>query len=150
PFLAMISTTFRRGEVLTGVLAFLAYALGMALTVGVAAMAVALLGSSATGTIRRILPHINRIGGTLVLITGLYVVYYGYYEIRLFFAGGSADDPIIGAAGAVQGWLSDRVDVLGAWPLVGILVMFVAVALLWRVRTRRRSRPAVEEASTPA
>ncbi|MGB0972210.1 MAG: cytochrome c biogenesis CcdA family protein [Mycobacterium sp.] len=150
PFLAMIGTTFRRGEVLTGMLAFLAYAVGMALTVGVAAMAVALLGSSATGTIRRILPHINRIGGTLVLVTGLYVVYYGYYEIQLFFAGGSANDPIIEAAGAVQGWLSDRVDVLGAWPLVGIVAIFVTVALLWRIRTRRGSSAAVEEASSSA
>jgi len=150
PFLAMISTTFRRGEVLTGILAFLAYAVGMALTVGVAALAVALLGSSATGTIRRILPYINRIGGTLVLLTGLYVVYYGYYEIRLFFAGGSADDPIIEAAGAIQGWLSGRVDDLGAWPLVGIVAILVAGALLWRVRTQRRSGTAVEETSTPA
>lgn len=44
PFLAVIGTTFRQGEMLTGMLAFLAYAVGMALTVGVAAIAVALLG----------------------------------------------------------------------------------------------------------
>lgn len=45
PFLAVIGTTFRQGEMLTGMLAFLAYAVGMALTVGVAAIAVALLGA---------------------------------------------------------------------------------------------------------
>lgn len=138
PFLAVIGTTFRRGDVVTGILAFLAYAVGMALTVGVAALAVALLGSSAAGWIRRILPYINRIAGAIVLLTGLYVTYYGYYEIRLFFADGDANDPIIEGAGAVQNWLAGRVDVLGAWPLAIVLVAIVAVALLWRVRTRRR------------
>lgn len=138
PFLAVIGTTFRRGDVVTGILAFLAYAVGMALTVGVAALAVALLGSSAAGWIRRILPYINRIAGAIVLLTGLYVTYYGYYEIRLFFADGDANDPIIEGAGAVQNWLAGRVDVLGAWPLAVVLLAIVAVALLWRVRTRRR------------
>ncbi len=137
PFLAVIGTTFRRGDMVTGMLAFLAYAVGMALTVGVAALAVALLGSSATGSIRRILPYINRIAGTIVLLTGLYVTYYGYYEIRLFFTGGSANDPIIEGAAAIQSWLAHGVDMLGAWPLVGIVGILVVVAFLWRVRSRR-------------
>ncbi|MCH9668469.1 MAG: cytochrome c biogenesis protein CcdA [Actinomycetia bacterium] len=138
PFLAVIGTTFRQGDVVTGMLAFLAYAVGMALTVGVAAFAVALLGSSAAGGIRRILPHINRIAGVVVLLTGLYVTYYGHYEIRLFFANGDASDPIIEGAGAVQNWLAGRVDMLGAWPLLVVLVALAGVALLWGVRARRR------------
>jgi cytochrome c biogenesis protein CcdA len=137
PFLAVIGTTFRRGDVLTGMLAFVAYAVGMALTVGVAALAVALLGSSATGSIRRILPHINRIAGTIVLLTGLYVSYYGYYEIRLFFSDGSANDPIVDGAAAIQSRLADGVDVVGAWPLLGIVAILLIVALLWHVRSRR-------------
>lgn len=148
PFLAVIGTTFRRGDVVTGILAFFAYAVGMALTVGVAALAVALLGSSAAGGIRRILPYINRIAGAIVLLTGLYVTYYGYYEIRLFFADGDANDPIIEGAGAVQNWLAGRVDVLGAWPLAVVLLAIVAVALLWRVRTRRR-QPREVDGVTP-
>ena len=136
PFLAVIGTTFRQGDMVTGMLAFLAYGVGMALTVGAAALAVALLGSSATGTIRRILPHINRIAGTIVLLTGLYVTYYGYYEIRLFFADGSANDPIIEGAARVQSWLAHGVDMLGAWPLAGTVGIVLVVALLWGVHSR--------------
>ncbi len=139
PFLAVIGTTFRQGDLATGVLAFLAYAAGMALTVGVAAFAVALLGSSGAASIRRILPHINRIAGAVVLLTGLYVTYYGYYEIRLFFAEGSANDPIIEGAAAIQSRLARGVDTLGVWPLAGIAAATVAVALLRRVRTRSGS-----------
>ena len=33
------------------------------------------------------------------LVTGAYVAYYGYYELRLFHADGSPADPVIEAAG---------------------------------------------------
>jgi cytochrome c biogenesis protein CcdA len=138
PFLALISTTFRHGSTVTGVVAFLVYAGGMAVTVGVAALAVAFVGSSAAGVIRRILPYIGRIAGAVVLLIGLYVTYYGYYEIRLYFTDASADDPIIEAAGAVQTWLFRRVDSVGVWPLLGILAVLAATALGWRTLTRRR------------
>jgi cytochrome c biogenesis protein CcdA len=140
PFLAVIGTTFRQGSILTGVLAFVVYAAGMAITVGVAALTVALIGSSAAGAIRRIMPHIGRIAGVIVLLTGLYVTYYGYYEIRLFFTDAGPDDPIVEAAGAVQSWLVRLVDTVGVWPLVGALAALAAVAVVWRALLRRRQR----------
>lgn len=136
PFLAVISTTFQQGSALAGVLAFVAYAAGMSITVGVAALAVALAGSSATSALRRVLPYVGRIAGVIVLLTGLYVTYYGYYEIRLYFAGAEADDPVIHAAGAVQSWLADRVDALGVWPLLGATVALVLVSIVSIRRTR--------------
>ncbi len=140
PFLALISTTFHHGSTLSGVLAFVVYAGGMAITVGVAALAVAFAGSSATGMIRRILPYVGRLAGAVVLLTGLYVTYYGYYEIRLYFTDASPDDPIIQAAGALQTWLVRRVEAVGVWPLLGVLVALWASALAWRILTRRKTR----------
>jgi cytochrome c biogenesis protein CcdA len=141
PFLAVITASFAQGSVLTGVLAFVTYGLGMSITVGVAAMAVALAGASAASSFRRILPHIGRIVGAVVLLTGLYVTYYGYYEIRLFFTDAGPNDPIIEAAAVVQGWLARQVNALGAMPLLGVLVALVVVAAVgWRVQARRRER----------
>ncbi|KAA1246034.1 cytochrome c biogenesis protein CcdA, partial [Mycobacterium simiae] len=131
PFLAVISTTFKQGSVLSGVLAFLAYAVGMTITVGVAALAVALAGSSATTAFRRVLPFVGRIVGAVVLLTGLYVMYYGYYEIRLYFAAAEPHDPVIQTAGAVQDWLIRLVDGLSAWSLVGASAALVAVGVGW-------------------
>lgn len=138
PFLAVISTTFQQGSPLEGVLAFIAYAAGMSITVGVAALAVALAGSSATSALRRVLPYVGRIAGVIVLLTGLYVTYYGYYEIRVYFSGADAEDPVIHAAAVVQSWLADRVDALGVWPLLGAIVVLAAVALGRRALSRRR------------
>lgn len=139
PFLAVLSMTFNRGSILTGILAFIAYAGGMTVTVGVAALAVALAGSAATGALRRILPHVGRIAGIVVLLTGIYVTYYGYYEIRLYFTNASPDDPVINGAGVVQGWLARQVDTLGVWPLLGVLLALVATAIGWRIVTRHRA-----------
>ncbi len=141
PFLAMIGATFRRGDIVTGVLGFLAYAAGMSITVGVAALAVALVGPGAGAGIRRMLPYINRIAGVVVLLTGLYVTYYGVYEIRLFFGGGDAADPVVEGAAVVQGWLARGVDALGAGPLLGALAALIGVGAVWQVRRRRSPVP---------
>ena len=40
--------------------------------------------SAVVNRLRRILPYVNRISGVLLVIVGLYVGYYGVYELRLF------------------------------------------------------------------
>jgi cytochrome c biogenesis protein CcdA len=138
PFLAVISTTFQRGSTVTGVLAFVAYALGMSITVGAAALAVAVAGASATSALRRVLPHVGRIAGVIVLLTGLYVTYYGYYELRLYFTGAGTDDVVVRTAGAVQSWLAGWVDDLGAGPLLAVIGLLVAVVVgRWALARRR-------------
>ncbi|SKV11233.1 putative integral membrane transporter [Mycobacteroides abscessus subsp. abscessus] len=137
PFLAVISTTFKQGSIVSGVLAFIAYGAGMTVTVGVAALAVALLGNSVQATMRKVLPYVGRIAGVIVLLTGLYVAYYGYYEIRLNFGDGSADDPVINAAGAVQTWLVGAVDATGVWPPIGGIALIVAVAAVSSYAVRK-------------
>jgi hypothetical protein len=142
PFLAAISAAFSHGSALAGVLAFLAYAAGMTITVGVAALAVAIAGSSAAGIARRILPHAGRIAGVIVLATGLYVTYYGYYEIRLYFTNASPSDPIVNAAAAVAGWLVRQVDIVGVWGLLAAFILLIALPVGWRAFARRGDRAA--------
>jgi hypothetical protein len=108
--------------------------------VGVLAVSVALANSALIDRIRRILPHLNRISGVVLIVVGLYVGYYGLYEIRLFSAGGSAQDPVINAAGRIQRHLSGWVYEHGVWPWVlAVGLLALAVAVVWARRRRRRS-----------
>jgi len=136
PFLAVTGSSLRRGSPAQGVLVYLAYAAGIALVVGVLAVAVALASASVVDRMRAVLPYVNRVSGLILVVVGLYVGYYGVYEIRLFTAGGSADDPVISAAGRLQRALAGWVYQHGAWPwlLVGGLLL-AAAAVTW---TRRR------------
>ena len=139
PFLAVTGSSLRTGSLLDGVLVYVAYAAGITLVVGVLAVAVALANSALIDRIRRVLPYLNRTSGAVLIVVGLYVGYYGLYEIRLFHGGGSAQDPVIGAAGRIQRALAGWVYQHGAWPwLLAVGLLTVAGGALW-VRRRRRT-----------
>ena len=140
PFLAVTTASFRAGSVVGGVTAYLAYGAGMALVVGVAATAVALAGTTVITGARRLLPYVNRIGGALLILVGVYVGYYGVYELRLFFGGGDAQDAVIAAAGAIQQSLAGFVDGIGVVPLLAVLTLLVLGAVLLGKRVTNKSR----------
>lgn len=139
PFLAVTGSALRSGSPLSGVAVYAAYAAGIALVVGVLAVAVAVGSSALIARMRRILPYVNRIGGVVMVVVGLYVAYYGWFELRLF-ADGSPDDPVIAAAGRVQRVLAGWVYQHGAWPWVLGLVAVTALAGGWTLLRRRAAR----------
>lgn len=139
PFLAVTAASFRSGLIVNGLLTYLVYAAGMSLIVGVLAIAAAFANPVGVYRMRRILPYVNRFGGALVLLVGLYVGYYGVYEVRIFNGTASPDDPVITAAGRIQGALATWVHGHGGYPwLVAMLVLLLsAFALAWTRRLRR-------------
>ncbi len=147
PFLAVTGAAFRDGSVLGGVSVYLAYAGGFTLVVGALAVAAALASSAVADRMRRMMPYVNRIGGALLVVVGIYVAYYGIYEVRLFSAGGSPNDPVIAAAGRLQGAIAAWTHNHGAWPWLLALAALLVAALLGAWRTtgawrRRRVDPA--------
>jgi cytochrome c biogenesis protein CcdA len=144
PFLAVTAAGLRGGSVLRGVSVYVAYAGGFTLVVGVLAVAAALASSAAVERMRRIVPYVNRISGALLVIVGLYVSYYGLYEIRLFTGDGNPEDSVIAAAGRVQGAIAGWVHQHGAWPWLVALAVLTIAALggAWRVSATAKYRRA--------
>ena len=144
PFLAV--TGIGAGSSRGGVPAVLAYTAGLTLIVGTLAVSSALAGAGVVDRLRRIMPYLNRISGALLILVGAYVAYYGWYELRLFTAGGDGQDPVIAAAGRLQGTLAGWVYRHGAWPwLVGLAVLLLGAAAWtwrWRWATARSSSEA--------
>ena len=138
PFLAVAGTSLRGGDVLEGVAAFVAYAAGMGLVVTALAVATALASTAVTSRARSLLPHISRIGGALLVLVGLYVTYYGVYELRLFLGGADPADPVVDAAGAVQNALVNWLTAVGPVPPLLLLMALLAGATLL-VRRRRKA-----------
>jgi hypothetical protein len=85
------------------------------------------------------LPFVNRISGALLVLVGLYVAYYGVYELRLFDAKANPEDAVITWAGRLQGALAGWVHQHGVLPWAVALVVLVAGALAgaWYRRARR-------------
>jgi cytochrome c biogenesis protein CcdA len=140
PFLAVTAAGLRSGSVLAGVSIYLAYVAGLTLVVGVLALAAATASSALADRLRRIVPFVNRITGVLLVLVGLYVAYYGVYELRLFSATrATPPDALIAAAGRLQGALAGLVHRLGGWPWAVALVVLAVGALAgaWYRRARR-------------
>jgi cytochrome c biogenesis protein CcdA len=152
PFLAVTAAGFRAGfrggSVFGGVAIYVAYVAGLTLIVGVLAVGAATASSALADRLRRLLPLVNRISGGLLVLVGLYVGYYGFYELRLFSATTSADsisqDAVITAAGRLQGVLAGWVHQHGAWPWAVALIALVSGALVSARYARvRRQAPTV-------
>nr|WP_203416944.1 cytochrome c biogenesis protein CcdA [Jiangella ureilytica] len=149
PFLALATSTFASSGVVGGLVAFVAYGVGMGLVVGILATAVALGGDAIVRRARRLLPYVSRASGVLLILAGGYVAYYGVYELRVY-AGGDPEDPVIDAALTIQGQVSGFVADLGPrWlAVIGLVavVVVLAAASAGRLthaarRSRRRSGP---------
>jgi len=139
PFLAILTSTTRTSGTLPGILVLVTYGLGMALVVGVLAFAVALARDAVVARVRRVLPYVDRLSGALLVVAGLYVAWYGWYEIRVF-SGATTSDPVVDNALGVQSWLARTVDGLGPLLLLGGLGVLAAALVLIRRRGRRLTR----------
>jgi cytochrome c biogenesis protein CcdA len=139
PFLALTGAGVRSGPVSQTMWVYLAYAAGFALVVGALAIAAAFASSALTDRIRSVLPFVNRISGTLLVVVGCYVGYYGVYEARISGRGVNPADPVIIAAGRLQGAVAGWVYRHGAAPWLVVLsaLMLGALAWIWVARARR-------------
>jgi cytochrome c biogenesis protein CcdA len=140
PFLAVTGAGLRGGSIVGSVAIYLAYIGGLTLVVGALAVAVATASSALTERIRRILPFISRISGAVLVLVGLYVGYYGLFELALI-NGAKADpeDAVITTAGRLQGLFAGWVHQHGAWPwAVALLALVVGAVASTRYRRARR------------
>ncbi|OBG64205.1 hypothetical protein A9X03_01600 [Mycobacterium sp. E1715] len=139
PFLAVTAAGLRGGSIVTAVAIYLAYIGGLTLVVGVLAVAAATASSAMVDHLRRILPIVDRISGALLVLVGVYVCYYGAYEVRLLGANADPRDAVITAAGRVQGALAGWVHQHGVWPWA-VAALALTALVVGGARYRRAKR----------
>lgn len=126
-FLAYVSSTFGQSWA-TGLTQLAGFAAGFTLVLVALSVSVALARGSLARTARRASAYASRIAGGLLVVTGIYLVWYGYTELRLASGGGS--DPVVDR---VTGWsadLSSAVQSAGGVAVGLALAVFVTVAAL--------------------
>jgi len=127
PFLAVVVASLRTGagSVPAGIALFGAYALGMGLTVGLAAVTIALARTSLLRRIRRAGEATARASGVLLVLCGCWVAYYGWHELRVF-DGDLRASAAIRLGHAVQMWVAATVQGIGVVGVGALLVGVVA------------------------
>ncbi|MGA9715841.1 MAG: cytochrome c biogenesis CcdA family protein [Aeromicrobium sp.] len=147
PFLAVTFSTFRSDSVWAGILSYVAYAAGMTVLVGVLAVSAALASSGAVGRARALMPIIGRVGGAVMVLTGLYVAYYGVIELRTNFGGASASDPIVDAFIGVQSVVSRAAGRVPGWVWGVAAIVLVTGAAIRLRRTDVAQQEGVRDAA---
>jgi cytochrome c-type biogenesis protein len=139
-FLGVTTATFDKENVVSGVAVFIVYALGMGSLVVFLTIATALARTSVARSLRRVLPFVHRVSALLLLASGLYVAYYGWYELRI--RSKIRRDPVVDYFTRRQAQLSNWITDVGATRLglVFGLVIAAAVAAPLLNRRRRHSR----------
>jgi hypothetical protein len=138
-FLIAVVSTFERGDALAGLAVFGAYTAGMAAVLGTLTVGMALAQGALVARLRGVLPHVQRIAGSLLAVAGAYVAYYGWYDIRTEQGRNVPTGPI-DAVGEWSGRATEWVDGLGNGPIVLAGAALAAVAIGLRA-TRRRPDP---------
>lgn len=75
-FLTVVAGQVTTGDILSGSVTFLAYGFGMALVLVAVTVALALGKTSILGRFRSLLKHVNTISGVILIVAGLYIVWF--------------------------------------------------------------------------
>ena len=138
-FLAAVVYVFGDGGSgpVRGGAAALAYAAGMGLVLTTLALLAGLVGTATTARLRSWTRHVGRVSGALVLVTGAYVLWYGWVEAATLRGGSVAAGPVAWVA-AASGWVSRWLTSLGpaasAAVALGVFALAVAVGTMARRR----------------
>lgn len=133
-FIAIVSTTLEGSNFASSVLTFVAYGLGMGLTLAILTIGVALARSGVLRAMRRLMPHVNRISGVLLILAGAFVSYYAWVEVQELNGGDSSR--VVGWSRDLQSALQNWVERVGAGRLAlgGLIVVAAAVAIAFVAR----------------
>jgi cytochrome c-type biogenesis protein len=82
-FFGIVVGSFTSRNVAEGTLVFLAYGAGMGLVVLVLTMGIALARNEVATFYRRFLPYVNKVSGGFLLLAGVFLIFYGWWEIQV-------------------------------------------------------------------
>jgi cytochrome c-type biogenesis protein len=100
PVFLVVAGTVTRSNLVSGVLAFLAYGLGMSLVLVTLTVAIALARQSMVRALRAAMRHVDRVAGVMLIVAGAYIAYYWATDLDRDPGDGAPGGPI----GAVYDW----------------------------------------------
>lgn len=139
-FLAVVAGSIQRTNLVSGVLLFLVYGLGMSLVLVVVTLALALGKQRLVGWLRRSARSINRVSGAILLLAGGYIVWFWTANLN---------DPLAasGPITTVDRWSSQFTQLIGDRPLLwgATFGAITLAAVVYLVVARRNSREGADQ-----
>jgi cytochrome c biogenesis protein CcdA len=141
PFVLTVLGSFTRDGTASGVLMIVAYGLGMGLLLTTLTVTLALARGGLLRGLRSALRWIDAVAGVLLVLAGIYLVYYWWYD--LVSDTGVRDV----AGGGLSSWFQQRADDIAIWlndrgaGFLALVLGAVVVAAVAAVVAHRPRRP---------
>jgi hypothetical protein len=132
-FLLHVAGSFGRDGIVDGIAVYLAYAAGMAAVITSLTLSLALARGGLARHLRRLLPHVDRIGALALLLGGTYLIVYGIYEIRILGNSTIGSNRIVDAVTDLQSHLTNWAVGIGGLRLGLALWLVVATLVVWGI-----------------
>lgn len=134
PFLVAVSGSVSNAGVAGASLwAFVAYALGMASVILFLTMALAAGRRGVANKMRSLLPIINRISGVLLVLAGVYLVGYGWFQKDPINNGNGAVDYVESIQADVVNWINNELGAERAGLIMlGVAGLLAVGAMAWK------------------
>ena len=139
-FVLAVAPTFREENFASGIASFVLYGLGMGTVVIFLTIATALAKTSLVKGLRSMMPYVNRISGCLLVPTGLYLAYYGWFALRVQ-QGRVTSDPIVSFFERIQNNAQNWITDIGPVRLGLIMTVLIGGVLVSAYLLRQRSAP---------
>jgi cytochrome c biogenesis protein CcdA len=139
-FVLAVAPTFREENFASGIASFVLYGLGMGTVVIFLTIATALAKTSLVKALRSMVPYVNRIAGCLLVPTGLYLAYYGWFALRVQ-QGRVTSDPIVSFFESIQNNAQNWITDVGPVRLGLIMTVLISGVLATAYLLRQRSSP---------
>jgi cytochrome c-type biogenesis protein len=143
-FATTVVAASRTKSFLSSMLVYLSYSLGMALVLISLTIAVAFAQQAMVRGMRKILPYVDRVSGALLIIGGLYIAYYGYFEYRTIVRGDKVSEGPVGLVTDMSQRVTQLVDTFSTTTFV-IIAVLLGVAVVGIAFRARSQRPVPEE-----
>jgi len=137
-FLAIVGLSSRSSNVLSGWSVFLAYAAGMGVVLTAVAVALATSREVLVSRMRNILPYVERVGGFLLVASGLFIMYYWGVLLSIRPDQESVLYRPISFMGNVSAWFTNRIGGSAESWAIGFVVFVIVVGIAEAIRSRRR------------
>lgn len=139
-FLAGVASSFTRAGILSGLITFIVYALGMGVFVIAASLIAAQLGAESLRALRPVMRFVPAIASALVTVAGIYLIYYWATDLINPLATTPVTKAVDSLQAAVSSWLATS-------PIVAATAVVVILAGVGAISWNAARRAVREEGS---
>jgi len=133
-FFGTVIGSFTREGIVDGTIVFLAYALGMGLVIMVLTLAMSMARNEVATFFRKALPYVNKVSGIFLIIAGVFLIFYGWWEIQVS-RGILETNILVDESNKLGSTITNWVATVGGVRIAIAIGLILAAIMLWGLRS---------------